>query len=453
MTLREIASALRTGSLKASELCRQATANLEASEARLGAYKTRTARRAEESAVKADAAFAAGCDAGPFQGIPISVKDIYGVPGVPIFAGSSRELPAKWQAAGPVAACLLDEGAVVMGKTHTVEFAFGGLGLNSHWPVPRNPWSESVHRAPGGSSSGAGVSLYQGSALIALGTDTAGSVRVPASLTGNVGYKPSIGRWSTAGIVPLSAYLDTPGFLTRTVDDALFVATAIDRRIGAMPNAIGGRTLGSPLRIGIPEGLMWDDCEPGIADAAHAALAELERAGHRLVAIRYPEADKAFEVFKAGGTAGAELLAFLQAELPEWIPQLGPFTAARMNAAAEITAVEFLTRQRALDALSRESRRHFADVDVIASPTTPASPPPLAELGTWDQVRPRNLKMLRNTSIGNLLQLCALTLPVGADAIGMPVGLQVMADNGCDDLLFAAGLEIESVLGTGRLAR
>jgi aspartyl-tRNA(Asn)/glutamyl-tRNA(Gln) amidotransferase subunit A len=249
--------------------------------------------------------------------------------------------------------------------------------------------------------------------------------------------------------VPLSAYLDTPGFLARTVDDATFVATAIDRRIGAMPDHIGGCTLGSPLRIGIPEGLMWDDCEPGIAEGVRASLAKLERAGHRLVPIRYPEADKAFEVFKAGGTAGAELLAFLRAELPEWIPQLDPYTAARMNAAAEITAVEFLSRQRTLDTLSRQSRRHFSEVDVIASPTTPASPPPLAELVTWDQARPRNLKMLRNTSIGNLLQLCALTLPVGSDALGMPVGLQLMADHGRDDLLFAAGLEIERVLGAG----
>ena len=448
--LREVAAALRNGQLTATTLQREATANLESSEGRLGAYKTRTARLAEEAAARADAAFAAGRDRGIFQGIPVSVKDIYGVPGVPIFAGSSRELPAKWQAAGPLVACLLDEGAVVMGKTHTVEFAFGAIGHNNHWPTPRNPWDRDVHRVPGGSSSGAGVSLCQGSALIALGTDTSGSVRIPAALTGNVGYKPTIGRWSTAGITPLSPTFDTPGILARTVDDAMLAAAEMERHFDRTQGAIGSGTAGSALRIGIPEEFFWDDCDPGIAEAVRAALAELERAGHRLVPLRFPEAAQAFEVFKAGGTAGAELLAFLRRELPEWIPQLDPNVGTRMNAAAEVSAVEFMLRKSALEGWARESRRHFEAVDLIATPTTVQSPPPLEELATWEQYRPRNLRMARNTSIANLLQLNALTLPVGLDALRLPVGLQVMAEHGRDDFLFAAGWAMEQVLGTGR---
>lgn len=449
-SLREIVAGLRAGEITATGLYREAAANLDAAEGRLGAYKTRTTRAAKESADKADAAFAGGHDTGIFQGIPVSVKDIYGVPGTPTFAGSSRELPAKWQTPGPLVRCLLEQGAIVMGKTHTVEFAFGALGLNNHWPTPWNPWDGSVHRAPGGSSSGAGVSLCQGSALIALGTDTAGSIRIPAALTGNVGYKPTIGRWSTAGIVPLSPYLDTPGFLARTVDDAMFAAAEMERHFGRTQGAIGSGNLGASLRIGIPEDLLWDDCEPGIAETVRAALTEIERAGHRLVPLRFPEAAQAYEVFRAGGTAGAELLAFLRHELPGWIAQLDPNTAARMNAAAEISAVEFMLRQKSLDAAARETRRHFEAVDLIASPTTPESPPPLAAMATWDQYRPLNLKMVRNTSIANLLQLNALTLPVGLDAARLPVGLQVMADHGRDDFLFAAGLAMEKVLGTSR---
>ena len=449
-SLRQIVAALRAGELTATALYREATANLEATEKRLGAYKTRTSRLAEDSVAKADAAFAAGRDRGIFQGIPVSVKDIYGVPGIPTFAGTSRELPAKWQASGPLVSCLLDEGAVVMGKTHTVEFAFGAIGLNNHWPTPRNPWDDTVHRVPGGSSSGAGVSLCQGSALIALGTDTSGSVRIPAALTGNVGYKPTIGRWSTEGISPLSPTLDTPGILARTVDDAMFAAAEMERHFGRIQGAIGSGTVGGALRIGIPGELFWDDCDPGIAQAVRAALGELERAGHRLVPLRFSEAPQAFEVFKAGGTSGAELLAFLRHELPEWIPQLDSNVATRMHAAAEVSAVEFMLRKKSLDAWARQARRHFETIDVIATPTAAESPPALEALATWDQYRPLNLKMARNTSIANLLQLNALTLPVGLDALKLPVGLQIMADHGRDDFLFAAGRAMEEVLGTAR---
>mgnify|MGYP000091254042 CR=1 FL=1 len=276
--LRDLARGLRAREFSAADLVREAAENLDAGEPRLGAYKTRTREMAEAGANNADAAFRGGRDIGIFQGIPVSIKDIYGIPGVPIFAGSSRELPAKWQSAGPVARCLLDGLAAVMGKTHTVEFAFGTLGLNAHWPAPWNPWDAIEHRAPGGSSSGAGVSLCEGSAVIALGTDTAGSVRIPASLTGNVGYKPTIGRWSTAGIVPLSPYLDTPGILARTVDDALLAAAQVDRSSGRAQGAIGSAAAVGSLRIGIPEHLLFDDCDPGIAEGVTQALRELERA-------------------------------------------------------------------------------------------------------------------------------------------------------------------------------
>jgi aspartyl-tRNA(Asn)/glutamyl-tRNA(Gln) amidotransferase subunit A len=448
--LGEIARGLRAREVTGAGLLREATAKLEASEARLGAYKLRTREMAEAGARKADAAFRDGRDAGLFQGIPVSIKDIYGVPGVPTFAGSSRELPEKWRSPGPLVRCLLDGMAVVMGKTHTVEFAFGALGLNGHWPVPRNPWDEKEHRAPGGSSSGAGVSLCQGSAVIALGTDTAGSVRIPASATGNVGYKSTIGRWSTAGIVPLSPYLDTPGILARTADDALLAAAEMERCFGIAEGAIGSAAPVATLRIGIPEHLFFDDCDPGIAEGVMDALRELERAGHRLVAVPFPEAAQAFEAFRGGGTAGAELLAFLRHELPEWIAQLDPNVGTRMTVAAELSAPDYLVRRMMIDELALAARKRFEHVDVIASPTLAQTPPSLAAIRGWEEYRPLNLRMARNTSVANFLKLCALTLPVALDAARMPVGLQITCDRGRDDLLFAAGLAIEKTLGTGR---
>ena len=448
--LRDLARALRAREFSSADLLREAGENLDSGEPLAGAYKTRTREMAEAGAKQADAAFRSGSDAGVFQGIPVSIKDIYGVPGAPVFAGSSRELPAKWQSAGPVARCLLDGLAVVMGKTHTVEFAFGALGMNGHWPTPRNPWDAKNHRAPGGSSSGAGVSLCQGSAVIALGTDTGGSVRIPAALTGNVGYKPTIGRWSTEGIVPLSPYLDTPGILARTVDDAAVAATEMDRRSGRTDGAIGSAAAAGALRIGIPEHLFFHECDPGIGEGVLAALQELERAGHRLVPMPFPEAAQAFEMFKGGGTAGAELLAFLRHELPDWIAQLDPNVGTRMTVAAELSAADYLVRRMAIDELAAAARGRFAKVDVIAAPTTAQSPPILSTIRGWDEYRPLNLKMARNTSVANFLQLNALTIPVALDAARMPVGLQIMCDRGRDDLLFAAGLEIEKVLGAGR---
>ena len=442
--LRALAAGLRAGKFSALDLWREARAAMDAGEPRLNAYKLRLDERADAAAREADAALRAGRDHGVLQGIPVSVKDLYGIPGVPIYAGSARELPAKWQAAGPLVECLLDEKAVITGKTHTVEFAFGGVGLNNHWPTPRNPWDDRHHRVPGGSSSGAGVSLHEGSAIVALGSDTAGSVRLPASLTGNVGYKPTIDRWSTRGIVPLSRIFDTPGVLARTVDDAFLAASEFDRRMfGDRPGAIGRATPAGRLRIGVPKEHFWDDCDPGVAEAVRAALARLEKAGHRLVEIAFPEAVGAFEQFLAGGTAGAELLAFLQAELPEWIAILDPNVGKRMAAAAGIGAVEFLRRKAAFETLAERADARFGEVDVIVTPTVTCSPPRVDELADHDRYRAANMRLLHNTPAANQLRLCAITLPVGLDALGLPVGMQLMAGNMRDDRLFAAALGFE----------
>src|SRR5580704_18368828 len=142
--------------------------------------------------------FSAGVTVGPLQGLPVSIKDLFAAAGYPCFAGSSRRLPSDpWERDGPLVAKLRRQLGVIMSKTHMVEFAFGGTGHNSHWGAPYNPWDSRSHRAPGGSSSGAGLSLLEGSALLAFGSDTAGSVRIPASMTGNVGLKVTLGRWST----------------------------------------------------------------------------------------------------------------------------------------------------------------------------------------------------------------------------------------------------------------
>src|SRR5215831_11294009 len=259
LPIAELALRLRDGRLTARALAEEAIANHEGFGKGLMAYSQWAPDLARRCADAADAAFAVGAHAGPLQGIPTSVKDLFAAAGFPTFAGTPRRLPQKFEAEGPVVANLRRQLATLMGKTHMVEFAFGGTGHNAHYGAPRNPWDAAAHRSPGGSSSGAGVSLCEGSALLALGSDTAASVRLPAAMTGNAGLKFTKGRWSTAGIVPLSFSFDTPGILARSMADAGFSFAALDPGLGdglaflrRAPAGVEG------LRIGIADSWFWD---------------------------------------------------------------------------------------------------------------------------------------------------------------------------------------------------
>src|SRR5690348_15281749 len=278
----EIARELRDRRATARELVDAAIARHESVGERLHAYSFWAPEQARAVADAADAAFAAGVSTGPLQGLPVSIKDLFAASGYPCFAGSSRRLPADpWEQDGPLVATLRRQIGVIMGKTHMVEFAFGGTGYNAHWGAPYNPWDASAHRAPGGSSSGAGVSLLEGSALLAFGSDTAGSVRIPASMTGTVGLKVTLGRWSTEGVVPLSTTFDTPGLLARSVSDVAYGFAALDAAgidpVGFISRA-GTHDL-SGVRIGVGDPFLWRDCDPGIAETAHEAVNALSRAG------------------------------------------------------------------------------------------------------------------------------------------------------------------------------
>jgi aspartyl-tRNA(Asn)/glutamyl-tRNA(Gln) amidotransferase subunit A len=407
-------------------------------------------------AAAADAAFAAGLDHGPLQGVPVSVKDIYGAAGYPTFAGSPKRLPAAWEKDGAMVSALRRSSAVISGKTHTVEFAFGGLGVNSHWETPRNPWDGGAHRVPGGSSAGAGVSLIEGSAFVAFGSDTGGSVRIPASFTGNVGIKVTIGRWPTSGIVPLSHTYDTPGILVRTVADLAFAFAALD------PLARGYRDASpavdpadvSGVRIGVTKDFFWDDLSPGIGDRVTAAIEALGAAGAHVVSIPFPEPG-ALGGTTVGSIAGAEVHAFLSEQLPEWLETLDPVVAPRIHAGGETTADEYLIQRRRAAELARAANARLAEVDVVAVPTTAVTPPKLADIGDLDAYREVNIKALRNTIPGNLLELCAITMPVGLDEEGMPVGMQLLARGHSEERLIAVALAAERILGTSaeRLGR
>jgi aspartyl-tRNA(Asn)/glutamyl-tRNA(Gln) amidotransferase subunit A len=338
-----------------------------------------------------------------------------------------------------------------MGKTHMVEFAFGGTGHNAHYGTPYNPWDAKAHRSPGGSSSGAGVSLCEGSALLAFGSDTAASVRLPAAMTGNAGLKITKDRWSTEGIVPLSFSFDTPGILARSMADAAFSFAALDPFLGdsfaflrGVPEGIGG------IRIGIADSWFWQDCENGIAEIVRAAIERLGRAGAVMKEKALPQAREAYAVFSEGGVSAIELRAFLDRELPDWLKTIDPVNAPALKNAEALSAREYLSRRLRLVAAATTAAAHFDDVDVIATPTVMVTPHVLAAETSAEQFWARNRKIVHNLVPVNYLALCAATLPVGLDRLGMPVGLQLIAKGGDDERLVAIACAVERVLGTPR---
>lgn len=447
---------LAHGRISCEDLTRQAILNHETNGVSLNAYKCWQPEKALAMAYQADSMLAKGSKYRALQGIPVSVKDIYGLTGYPIFAGSAKELPEKWQRSGPVVATLEQQNAVFIGKTHTVEFAYGGLGVNNHWGTPRNPWEAAEHRVPGGSSSGSGLSLWEGSALVALGTDTSGSVRIPASFTGNVGLKTASGLWSTDGIIPLSRILDTAGILTRSVADTHFAFESIQRPgdFDTVRDRVAdqlGELNEQAFRIGVDDGLMWDTCESNIAETCQVALQELESDGCSLMAIDFPDAQKAIDIRNTGGTASVELIEFLQSELPQWRDALDPIIGQRIKIGGDISAVEFLHRQRQIKQARIGVRKRYQSVDVIAGPTVPISPPLMSEISTPETYMSRNLKSLQNTAVGSFLDLCSITVPVGLDSNGMPVGLQFMTLAGNEILLLRIAHRLEHVVRTRQL--
>jgi aspartyl-tRNA(Asn)/glutamyl-tRNA(Gln) amidotransferase subunit A len=450
-SIAKLAAGLRSGTLKARDIAEEVIAAQEAREPVLHAYRALDPEYTRAQAGAADAAFAAGYELGVLQGLPVSAKDLYAVNGYETFAGTLHPLP-MFQTEGPVIRAVRRQMAFIPGKTHTVEWAFGGIGMNPHWDTPRNPWDAADHRAPGGSSSGAGVSLWEGTAVAALGSDTAGSVRIPASWTGTVGVKTTFGRWSLDGIAPLSPSLDTAGVLARSAEDAALAFASLDPKVeDAMDfldrcrQAEAGR-----FTLGVCDWL-FEGNDPGVAEGVHKALDELAKAGARIVKVEVPNLVELHELFRRGGIAGLEFAGFIsRPEFVKWKESLDPIVRSRFSSLEAVPAREYIARLMRMGEMAEAAKPVFEKVDAIVGPTIPITPPKIADLQSVESYQARNLLSLRNTSVGNILALSGVTLPVGLDAAGMPVGLQVLTPNGADELALAMAVAFERVLGTPR---
>lgn len=383
---------------------------------------------------------------GSLAGIPVSIKDCIGVTGQPTFVGTGHRLPPQWEREGPIVAALRQQLAIPVGKTVQTEFALSALGQVAGSAQPRNPWDAKRPRSAGGSSTGAALSLLEGSALLALGTDTMGSVRIPASVAGVVGFRPAVGRWPADGVVPLSPTFDTVGLLANDVADIRFAFAAIERALGRVAEG----NAAAPLRIGMPEPV-WVGCENSIARAGQRALDQLAAgSAASIVAVPLPEAAEAFAFVQDGSVTVAEFDAFLAAELPDFRARLSPPTAALAERGRQTSARQYLHDRDWQRSLAARSALRFADIDLLAFPTVPLMPPTLDELDHPDARRHFHLGMLKNTCIASVLGLCAISIPVGRDASGMPVGLELAALPGREEFLLAAAGLIEQRLGIGR---
>lgn len=446
--LREIARHLRDGTISARDLADAACDIFQRRGVRDHAYTTWTGELASMTATEVDHLLRLGHDTGPLMGIPLSVKDVFGLPDLPIFAGLDERLPKAFEAPGSVMKGTLRQLPSMMGKTHTVPLAFGGLGLSAVRGTPRNPWDPTSPRAPGGSSSGAGVSVATGTARLAFGSDTHGSVRLPAAMTGVAGLKVTAGRWPTDGMVPLSSTLDTPGLLALNCDDLSFGFAAVEAALGRsdtelVPPDIAG------LRFGIADDFFWEGCSKGVAEAVNDCIAQLERAGASFVPIELPGADEIYEFFKSGGLAASELATFLQESLPHVRQRLEPHIEARIAAAEGIPAVEYIRRLWRAKTHARKAEEQLASVDAILMPTVPITTPKIVEIEDKHAYARINMQALRNASIINFLGLCAITMPAGRDAEAMPVGLHLVGNAWCDARLLSIGRAIEECIGDG----
>jgi aspartyl-tRNA(Asn)/glutamyl-tRNA(Gln) amidotransferase subunit A len=389
-----------------------------------------------------DALRSRGASASAFAGIPISIKDLFDIAGQVTRAGSvalSDRAPAAADALS--VARLRQAGFVLIGRTNMTEFAFSGLGLNPHYGTPLNPWQRAQGHIPGGSSSGAAVSVADGMAHGALGTDTGGSCRIPAAFTGLVGYKPTARRVPRRGAVPLSHSLDSIGPIARTVSccaqlDAL-LADAPPPDLSACP--LAGQ------RFSVPRTFVLEDMERYVAGEFERALSRLSAAGAHISEIDVPEFADLPTIHARGSIASAESFAWHRPLLARHAAAYDPRVSTRIQIGAKQTTADYLTLLAARRVFIAGVERRIADFDAFLMPTVPVIPPRLADLAADEAYFRVNALVLRNSTVVNFLDGCAISIPI--HAIGQPpVGLTLACRGDLDSQLFRCAAAAEAVL-------
>lgn len=379
---------------------------------------------------------------GTLSGIPVSVKDLFDVAGQVTKAGSTvlENAPAA-TADCPAVARLLAAGAVLTGRTNMVEFAFSGVGINPHYGTPVNPCDTQVERIPGGSSSGAAVSVASGAALVGLGSDTGGSIRIPAALCGIVGFKSTARLVPTLGVMPLSTSLDTVCALTRSVRDAVTVHEVLAARSVMLP----GKTLAN-CRFAVSRTIMQDSLDKTVASAFERALKLLRVAGAKIEEIDLSQINELASINATGGLSAAESYAWHRQLIAKHQADYDPRVALRILRGASMTAFDYIDLLAARADWIARMEVSLQGFDAVLSPTIPMVAPPISSVLHDDTEFFRvNGLLLRNTSVVNMLDGCGISLPCHTPD-ELPVGLMLWHAALHDDAVLGAGLQIEATL-------
>jgi aspartyl-tRNA(Asn)/glutamyl-tRNA(Gln) amidotransferase subunit A len=376
----------------------------------------------------------------PFAGIPVSIKDLFDIRGQVTRAGSRalEEDAVPADADAPVVARLRRAGFIVIGRTNMTEFAYSGIGINPHFGTPKGAWQRGVGHVPGGSSSGAAVSIVDGMAHGALGTDTGGSCRIPAAFNGIVGFKPTQRRVPLGGAVPLSSTLDSIGPLARSVACcAVLDAVLADEPVRPLqPRPVRG------MRLAVPTTLALDDLDDAVATAFERALGALAQQGALIERIAVPEFLDIAPMSAKGGFAAAESFAWHRYLIVSRGDVYDPRVSARILRGENQTAADYIDLVNARKSLVTRANARLAPYDALVLPTTANTPPTIAAMADDKAFSKSNILALRNCTLINMIDGCAISLPVHREG-EVPVGLMLAAAGGSDRSIFelAAGME------------
>ena len=438
LTIREAARLLRARKVSSVELTNDALARIEPLNPRLNAFITVTAELARKQARAADREIRAGKHRGPLHGVPVTIKDNYATRGIRTTAGSKilRNFVPDEDAA--VVSRLREAGAVFLGKTNLNEFAYGIHGLNPYYGDVHNPWS--LDRTTGGSSSGSAAALAAGIGFGSVGTDTGGSLRIPASFCGIVGFKPSFGLVSVDGIVPLAESLDHAGPLARTVDDAAILFGAIREKYERwMQGNAALRTRPLKIKLGWPAKYFFDLVDPEVQSAVEAALRLFESMGARVEEVSFPHLEESVEASTKIGLAEALSYHASCGYFPARAADYSEDVQRRLKLGVEVTAVDYLAANEVRRKLTADFDRAFERVDAIAAPATTVVAPRIGEteLVVRGEKIPLRTAVVNTNRPANFTGHPAIALPCGFAKNGLPIGLQLIAPRWQESKLLA----------------
>jgi len=435
-SLANLSSRISSGQLSPVEVAEVLLNRIGALDGRLHSFIRVMPERALAQARAAEIALKNSASLGPLHGIPYAAKDLFDVKGVPTAAGTHLLENNVAREDSTVVRKLNAAGMVLLGKTHTVQFAFGAAGINHDHGTPHNPWHEVPH-APGGSSSGSAVAVASGLVPFALGTDTGGSVRVPAALCGIVGLKTTVGRISRAGVYPLSWTLDSVGPITRSVEDAALVYQAMqgtDTQDESTAGVVSHDTLRGlkdgvkGLRIAFGETTFFDDLDPEVEKAVREAGKVFSSFDTQLAGITVPEAAAAWAEKNRALLIPAEGCVANRDLLDKHLDVLDPVIGPRMLTGRKLSAPDYFVLLRRYAELREQVLVTLREVDALIVPTTMVPARSLVAIDASPEAYlDHNMRFHRNTGIGNILNLCGVSVPCGFTSGGLPIGLMIYA--------------------------